>query len=444
MAAYLATATIGQFDLAPTRSTGSSTGTRSTPTCSSAPSRAPARSYALTGIGRAGLQAADAHDRRARRRRDSSRSASTATPSRTGDFFFVEAHTAGADDWTTLRDEQRPHAAGETTFACSGALKLHPFLAHYLRRRRSARARRGHDRRVVGGERAAPTGYERWIVDLARLRGPHRRGRADLRHRRGPPVRRRRRRRHRGLRAAGSTSFEDDGDTLDGWTVPGAPAGSPPNATTGPAARSRRHRRRRGDVARAALARAAGGPRLPRRLFGPYPFSRAGSIIDDDDDRLRAREPDAPDLLARVLRGPGETATPWSSTSSPTSGWATAGRRTLARRLAQRGLRDLRGVAVGASARGARTAQARRQQPRRLGWRRLSAIPWPAGPAYRRSPRAVSTSALAMHALRRSSATASSPSRDDRRQRNAGRSTGAHALAQVAGSAADAPCLSRH
>ena len=30
--------------------------------------------------------------------------------------------------------------------------------------------------------------------------------------------------------AAGSTSFEEDGDTLDGWTVPARPAGSLPNA----------------------------------------------------------------------------------------------------------------------------------------------------------------------------------------------------------------------
>ena len=28
----------------------------------------------------------------------------------------------------------------------------------------------------------------------------------------------------------GTTSFEDDGDTMDGWTVPGAPEGSEPNA----------------------------------------------------------------------------------------------------------------------------------------------------------------------------------------------------------------------
>ena len=27
----------------------------------------------------------------------------------------------------------------------------------------------------------------------------------------------------------GTTSFEDDGETFDGWTVPGAPADSPPN-----------------------------------------------------------------------------------------------------------------------------------------------------------------------------------------------------------------------
>ena len=47
------------------------------------------------------------------------------------DFFFVEAHTAGLDDWTTLAGPQRPHR-DRTGAACPvGGSDLHPFLAHY-------------------------------------------------------------------------------------------------------------------------------------------------------------------------------------------------------------------------------------------------------------------------------------------------------------------------
>ena len=79
----------------------------------------------------------------------------------------------------------------------------------------------------------------------------------------------------------GSTSFEDDGDTLDGWTVPGAPAGAPRTRTTGSAARSRRRRRRVGHVRERALARQPEMLDFLSDVFGPYPFSAAGSIVDD-------------------------------------------------------------------------------------------------------------------------------------------------------------------
>jgi hypothetical protein len=46
------------------------------------------------------------------------------------DFFFVEAHTAGADDWTTLPDANG-HTSQDTGFVCPFSLFLHPFLEHY-------------------------------------------------------------------------------------------------------------------------------------------------------------------------------------------------------------------------------------------------------------------------------------------------------------------------
>ena len=89
----------------------------------------------------------------------------------------------------------------------------------------------GRDERcVVGGAAAASDGYELWAVDLVRLRRLRRRGVDQLRQRRRRAAERRLRRRHHRLHRRGSTSFEDDGDALDGWTVPGAPAGSEANA----------------------------------------------------------------------------------------------------------------------------------------------------------------------------------------------------------------------
>ena len=87
-----------------------------------------------------------------------------------------------------------------------------------------------HHRRVARGERR-----QRRLRAVGgrpvRLRRHRRRGLDQLRQRRPRPARRRLRRRRRGLqRRRARPRFEDDGDTLDGWTVPGPPEGSPPNA----------------------------------------------------------------------------------------------------------------------------------------------------------------------------------------------------------------------
>ena len=60
--------------------------------------------------------------------------------------------------------------------------------------------------------------------------------------------------------------------------------------------------------------------------FGRYPFSSFGAVIDDDEDRrLRPREPDPADLLRRPRRRAP------SPTSWPTSGTATRSRRSSGR-----------------------------------------------------------------------------------------------------------------
>ncbi len=46
------------------------------------------------------------------------------------DYVFVEAHTPGEDDWTTLPD-LNGHTDQGTGFTCPGWHDFHPFLTHY-------------------------------------------------------------------------------------------------------------------------------------------------------------------------------------------------------------------------------------------------------------------------------------------------------------------------
>ena len=123
----------------------------------------------------------------------------------------------------------------------------------------------------------------------------------------------------------GTTSFEDDGDALDGWTVPGAPAGSAPNANdwivgTAADAPATARRDRRGVV-----RPPAGDHRLPRGLLRAVPvLGRRRHRRRLERARLRAGEPDPADLRAGLLRPTRVAATASSCTSWPTSGSATA------------------------------------------------------------------------------------------------------------------------
>ena len=130
MASYLTTATIGEFDVDAYRADGITTWMRSIPTCSIAGA---AHRPALRDLAdrRAVLQAADAHAQRARGRWRGCRSGSPRDTEPNWDFFFVEAHTVGVDDWTTLPDVNGHTAAGSRA-PPARARQLHPFLAHYL------------------------------------------------------------------------------------------------------------------------------------------------------------------------------------------------------------------------------------------------------------------------------------------------------------------------
>ena len=144
---------------------------------------------------------------------------------------------------------------------------------------------RGHAP-ATGGPRAAPAdGYEQWQVDLSAFAGSD--VEVSISYASDDFVQ------LPGVvvddvdvsTGEGSTSFEDDGDTMDGWTVPGAPEGSAPNpndwivGTAADTPESARARSREASFARQPEIIA-----FESSVFGRYPWSASGGIVDDLDE----------------------------------------------------------------------------------------------------------------------------------------------------------------
>jgi hypothetical protein len=148
------------------------------------------------------------------------------------DYMVVEAHTVGQDDWTTLPDANG-HTSSDLSSdeSCPGgwsnpndaANVLHPFLTHYQTFSAGTCTPTG----TTGQWNAAngsSSGWQQWNVDLARYAGQQVEisitSLSDWGFQQFP-----------GVfiddiavsTGEGSTSFEDDGDAMDGWTIPGAP-----------------------------------------------------------------------------------------------------------------------------------------------------------------------------------------------------------------------------
>jgi len=204
------------------------------------------------------------------------------------DHFFVEAHTVGIDDWTTLPD-LNGHNNQETGFPCPFWLELHPFLQHY---QTGLPDPDPEDEEPPGCEPSGTTGdwwaasgfsggWEEWSVDLSPWAGAS--VEVSLSYASDESVQ------LPGVfidditvsTGEGTTSFEADADELDGWTVPGAPAGSPGNendwivgtAADGPPPP--------GDIASNALSHQNEIIAFEEQTFGNYPFTVAGGIVDD-------------------------------------------------------------------------------------------------------------------------------------------------------------------
>jgi Zinc carboxypeptidase len=146
------------------------------------------------------------------------------------DFVMVEAHTVGEDDWTTLPDVN-DHTDTDTGDSCpEGWIEdIHPFLAHYQTRNPDATCEPTGTTGEWNAASGRSAGWEEWDVDLSDYAGDQ--VEVSITFVSDYAV--------QGLGAfvdevevstgEGTTSFEDDADPLDGWTVPGEPEGSPDN-----------------------------------------------------------------------------------------------------------------------------------------------------------------------------------------------------------------------
>jgi hypothetical protein len=149
------------------------------------------------------------------------------------DYLVVEAHTVGQDDWTTL-----PDANGHTSDdlsndeSCPGgwsnpadaANLLHPFLTHYQTFNPDGTCNNTGSSGQWHAANGGSAGWQQWSIDLAAYAGRQVElsitALSDWGFQQFPGVFIDQIEVSTG---EGTTSFEDDGDTMDGWTIAGAP-----------------------------------------------------------------------------------------------------------------------------------------------------------------------------------------------------------------------------
>jgi hypothetical protein len=198
------------------------------------------------------------------------------------DYFFVEAHTPGMDDWDTLPD-LGGHTNHNTAPACPAWLEEHPFLLHYQRPDPN-----GADECLPDGSSGewfarsgTGGGWEPWSVDLSHWAGSDVEVSLTYVSDGGIQL--------NGVQiddivtpaGPGSTSFEADGNVRDGWVSTGPPAGSPGNLNNWKVGTAADTPPGLGDIALASLDRQPEILAFESATFGPYPFKFAGGIVDN-------------------------------------------------------------------------------------------------------------------------------------------------------------------
>lgn len=197
------------------------------------------------------------------------------------DYFFVEAHPVGTSVWTTLPDTLG-HTSQDTGLSCSYWSEFHPFIRHYQTVADDGTCSPSGTTGSWWAATGASDGWEKWNVDLDAYAGQSVRlsltvASDDEFQERGvfldditTPT------------GAGDTSFENGPDPLAGWTVTGPPPGSGPNENDWAVFRPAQvHIPTIGDYVRASFARQPEIIRFLSSKFGPYPFATAGGVVDD-------------------------------------------------------------------------------------------------------------------------------------------------------------------
>ncbi len=281
MASYLATVDVGEFDLRAYRSGGLRYLDAVDPDLYD-PVAAPS-----TGTSFAVSQRADSSYKRLLRRISVPAGGATVDFTITRateadwDFAFVEVHTVGEDDWTTLED-LNGNTSQDTGNSCLLWPALHPFISdHYQTVDTGAGT---CDPTGATGEwwaaSGASGGPEQWRVDLAAYAG--RDVELSISYASDDVVQ------MPGVfvddvvvsTGVGSTSFESG---LDGWTVPGAPAGSPGNANDWIIGTAADVPPPTGSVIDGSFARQPEIVGFLSSVFGRYPWRDVGGIVDDVD-----------------------------------------------------------------------------------------------------------------------------------------------------------------
>jgi hypothetical protein len=148
------------------------------------------------------------------------------------DYMIVEAHTVGQDNWTTLPD-LNGHTSSDLSSdeACTGgwsnpadaANVLHPFLTHYQTFDAGECTSEGTTG-VWNAANGSSSGWQQFQVTIPEELGPQVEvsitSLSDWGFQQFPGVF------IDDIQTStgeGNTSFEDDGNQMDGWTVPGAP-----------------------------------------------------------------------------------------------------------------------------------------------------------------------------------------------------------------------------
>jgi hypothetical protein len=217
------------------------------------------------------------------------------------DFLFVEARTADATDWTTL--PVPGITSSDTGASCPGWLTLHPHLTNYQSVNADLTCNPTGTPPATGTWNAVTgaSDWQQWTIDLSAYAGTS--VEVAITYAGDESVS------FTGVAiddievstGEGTTSFEDDGDVLDGWTIAGPPPGSPDNLAEWFVGTVADLPPPLGGVAKAAFARQPEMIDFLSGMFGRYPWRAAGGIVDDLDALEFALENQTRPIYSKVF-----------------------------------------------------------------------------------------------------------------------------------------------